>query len=52
MRHCVASARQFAQTVALCLDREVGVRLSTGSRLRHVMEGIPRGEAESPKAMP
>ena len=29
-----------------------GVRLSAGSRLRHVMEGIPRGEAESPKAMP
>ena len=27
------------------------VRLSAGSRLRHVMEGIPRGEAESPKAM-
>ena len=52
MRHCVASARQLAQTIALCLDREVGVRLSAGSRLRHVMEGIPRGEAESPKAMP
>ena len=38
----VASARQLAQTIALCLDGEVGVRLSDEGELPARSREIPR----------